>query len=283
MQSAGYDLLDIAAKKYDDDFFQFRRTVRDCERRLGSLIAERMETFTTLSSAFSFLACFEVMLDRKIILSCIQDREMELLAALGTELEFVAQTFEAAKDNVPPFDNMPLRASRVMWSRSLADRIDGPMASAQRMLGNIMKTEAGATVLANYDKLKKVLLAFEESEIQQWLEGIDLKFAEKLKQPLLVRDLTSTGICVNFDQGLMALLREAKYFSLIQNVDMPDGVRAVYSKSDVYQQHEANLHMIVNDYNALLAAMNDVEMPLMMPKLELVDEALEEGIELLNW
>ena len=29
--------------------------------------------------------------------------------------------------------------------------------------------------------------------------------------------------------------------------------------------------------------MNDVEMPLMMPKLELVDEALEEGIELLNW
>ena len=89
-----------------------------------------------------------------------------------------------------------------------------------------------------------------------------------------MRDLTSTGICVNFDQGLMALLREAKYFNLIQNVDMPDGVRAVYSKSDVYQQHEANLHMIVNDYNALLAAMNEVEVPLMMPKLELVDEVI---------
>jgi hypothetical protein len=72
----------------------------------------------------------------------------------------------------------------------------------------------------------------------------------------------------------MALLREAKYFNLIQNVDMPDGVRAVYSKSDVYQQHEANLHMIVNDYNALLAAMNEVEVPLMMPKLELVDEVM---------
>ena len=81
-----------------------------------------------------------------------------------------------------------------------------------------------------------------------------------------MRDLTSTGIRVNFYAGLMALLREAKYLTLI-HIDMPDGVRAVYSKSDVYQQHEANLHLIVNDYNALLEAMNEVEVPLMQPKL----------------
>lgn len=99
-------MLDIAAKKYDDDFFRFRRTVRDCERRLGSLMAERMETFTTLVSSFSFLACFEVMLDRKIILNCIEERERELLAALSRELDFVSETFEASKDHVPPFDNM---------------------------------------------------------------------------------------------------------------------------------------------------------------------------------
>ncbi len=36
------------------------RTVRDCERRLGVLIAERMDTFSTLATAFNFLACFEV-------------------------------------------------------------------------------------------------------------------------------------------------------------------------------------------------------------------------------
>ena len=45
------------------------------------------------------------------------------------------------------------------------------MASAQRMLGNIMQTETGANVLAHYAQLKKKLQAFEESEIQQWLEG----------------------------------------------------------------------------------------------------------------
>ena len=282
VQTTGYDLLDIAAKKYDDDFFQFRRTVRDCERRLGSLIAERMETFSTLTSSFNFLACFEVMLDRKIIVDCIEAREVELLEMLSRELDTVSQVFEAGKAQAPPYCNMPLHASRVMWSRALADRLDSPMACAERMLSNMMQTPRGRSVLAHYEQLSASFKAFEETEIEAWLESIDLKFAEKLKQPLLVRDLTSTGIRVNFDAGLMALLREAKYLTLI-HIDMPDGVRAVYSKSDVYQQHEANLHLIVNDYNALLEAMNEVEVPLMQPKLELVDEALEEGIELLNW
>jgi len=45
------------------------------------------------------------------------------------------------------------------------------MASAQRMLGNIMQTEMGGKVLAHYAQLKKKLQAFEESEIQQWLDG----------------------------------------------------------------------------------------------------------------
>ena len=282
VEATGYDLLDIAAKKYDDDFFLFRRTVRDCERRLGSLIAERMETCSTLTSQFNFLACFQVMLDRKIIVDCIQVRQMQLVEMLSRELDAVQQAFKAGKDKAPPYLNMPHHASRIMWSRSLSDRLQGPMACAQRMLSNVMLTPPGRSVSERYEQLLATLKAFEEKEIEVWLEQIDLKFAEKLKKPLLVRDLTSTGIRVNFDQGLMALLREAKYLNLI-NIDMPDGVRGVYSKADVYQQHEANLHLIVNDYNALLMAMNEVEVPLMLPKLELVDEALEEGIELLNW
>jgi dynein heavy chain len=207
---------------------------------------------------------------------------MQLVEMLSRELDAVQQVFEAGKDKAPPYLNMPHHASRIMWSRSLSDRLQGPMACAQRMLSNVMLTPPGRSVSERYEQLLATLKAFEEKEIQVWLEQIDLKFAEKLKKPLLVRDLTSTGIRVNFDQGLMALLREAKYLNLI-NIDMPDGVRGVYSKADVYQQHEANLHLIVNDYNALLRAMNEVEVPLMLPKLELVDEALEEGIELLNW
>lgn len=94
-----------------------------------------------------------------------------------------------------------------------------------------------------------------------------MKLAEKLKQPLLVRDFNAKTLRLNFDQGVWCLLREAKYFHLM-DVDVPDAVDAVYSKSDVYQQHVGNLQLIVNSYNLLLSSMAEVELPLMLPKLE---------------
>ena len=302
VQTTGYDLLDIAAKKYDDDFFQFRRTVRDCERRLGSLMAERLVTFTTVSTALNFLACFEMMLDRKTILTCIHDAQMQVLLTLSVELDTVCTLFQAGNTRallapgvgdtaVPPagyvkdtagYLNIPDYARRVYWSRSLAHRLDSPFALAARLLSNIMHLPPAVNILATYHHLRKSLCDFEDNEIQSWLASIDMKFAEKLKQPLLKREMTSSAMRVNFDVDLMALLREGKYLKLI-GVEMPSGVGAVYTKCDMYQQHHANLQMMVNDYNLVLSAMNQVEVPLMMAKLEVVDEALEEGMELLNW
>ena len=51
-------------------------------------------------------------------------------------------------------------------------------------------------------------------------------------------------------------------------------VEVVYSKAEIYQQHAGNIQLIVNSYNLLLSSMADVELPLMLPKLELVDEVL---------
>ena len=117
IESTGYDLLDIAAKKYNDDFFEFRRTVRDCERRLGSMISERMENVVTLGAAFNFLACFEVMLDRKIIMDCLYETEVHLLEQVRAELQSVKDAFVAGQDTPPPFYNMPIHSSRVFWCR----------------------------------------------------------------------------------------------------------------------------------------------------------------------
>jgi hypothetical protein len=202
------------------------------------------------------------MLDRKIILASIQEREMELVAMLSQELTAVTELIDKCDEDksgeaARPYKNMPVHASRVMWSRSLSDRLASPMADAQRMLSNIMHSEAGREVLERYRLVVARLEAFERKEIEVWLQHSGLTFVDKLKQPLLRRDLTSSGLRVNFDQDLKALLREAKYLNLI-NVDLPDSIRAILGKAEVYQQHEANLHMMVNDYNALLAAMNDV-------------------------
>lgn len=167
--------------------------------------------------------------------------------------------------------------------RSLIDRIKTPMDSAHRMLRNVFETPEAKEVVRQYEVLLEQISNFEKEEIGRFLNGIDTRLAEKLKQPLLVRDQGATKkIKLNFDPGVWSLLREARYFYLLQ-VDVPEAVEVVYSKAEIYQQHAGNIQLIVNSYNILLSSMADVELPLMLPKLELVDEALEEGLEHLNW
>ena len=154
IRHTGYDLLDVSATKYDNDFFQFRRTVRDCEKRLGNIIAERLdsgESSGTLQAAFSFLSQFEVMLDRKVIMGCLLERSGACIASIESELRLVRSAFlegsSLAKGaSIPLQTNMPEYAGRIFWCRALASRLRPPLEAAQRMLKPIIWSDAGLQV-----------------------------------------------------------------------------------------------------------------------------------------
>ena len=38
-QSVTYDIMDVGAMKFDDDFYQFRCAIKDLDRRLSSVLA----------------------------------------------------------------------------------------------------------------------------------------------------------------------------------------------------------------------------------------------------
>ena len=76
--------------------------------------------------------------------------------------------------------------------RSLVDRIKTPMDSAHRMLRNVFETPEAKEVVRQYEVLLEQISNFEKEEIGRFLNGIDTRLAEKLKQPLLVRDQGAT-------------------------------------------------------------------------------------------
>eukprot|EP01052_Picozoa_sp_SAG31_P036878 SAG31_NODE_4666_length_3053_cov_1.294177_1_plen_415_part_01 len=59
-----YDLLDVDADKFDDDFYVFRVTIKELERRLGSVVAQGFDDSTTVYGCFKVLDSFDVMLQR---------------------------------------------------------------------------------------------------------------------------------------------------------------------------------------------------------------------------
>jgi hypothetical protein len=158
----------------------------------------------------------QVMLSRKMIMSCLYTREVELLAAVHTEVQLVSEAFNKGQDQQPPYLNMPRHSSRVLWCRCLADRIRAPMEDARRLLRNMSGSEEWQQLSQKYDTLMHRLDEFQREEVARWHNGLDGgKIAEKLKQPLLVRDVSTKLLRLNFDPAVWKVLRESKYFHMM--------------------------------------------------------------------
>lgn len=59
--------MDIEERAFDDDFFKFRQTIKELERRLAALLAQSFEDCDTLIGKFKLLESFEGLLNRPSI------------------------------------------------------------------------------------------------------------------------------------------------------------------------------------------------------------------------
>jgi len=60
-------VLDIDAKRFDDEFYAFRVSIKELERRLGSVLNQGFEDCGTIFDAFKLIESFEGLLEREFI------------------------------------------------------------------------------------------------------------------------------------------------------------------------------------------------------------------------
>ena len=78
-RNVGYDLLNVSEKSFEDDFFQFRSTIKELERRLGSVLTRGFDDCGSIYSAFKLVESFEGLLDREIIHRDLEKKQSQLL------------------------------------------------------------------------------------------------------------------------------------------------------------------------------------------------------------
>ena len=66
-QSVTYDIMDVGAAKFDEDFYQFRCAIKDLDRRLSSVLATGFEDLDTIQGRLKLFDAFEGLLERPII------------------------------------------------------------------------------------------------------------------------------------------------------------------------------------------------------------------------
>lgn len=309
MKNVQYDLMDLDAKHFEDDFYAFRSKNKELERRLASVINQAFDDAKTIVGRFKCLDCFEDLLDRQIIKNELERKHTSLIASYATDLHVVQQIFIENREHPPISPNLPPFAGAVSWCRGLGERIRFPMEKLKQISPRIvLEREDSKEAMKLYTNVMAMLQEYEVQNVKQWGVSIETSSKAKLKLPLIRREnppvanvdsnaasggkgqqlqqsvgSPSPGLLfVNFDAALVQLLREVKYFLLL-GLDIPEDALEIYKRAEVFRRQTGNLELIVDMYNTIHSNLLPVEKPLVKGYLERMDQVLSKGIKALNW
>jgi dynein heavy chain len=279
-----YDIMDVSAKQFDDDFYEFRCSIKELERRLGAVVSLAFDDCATVYGRFKLLDSFEGLLERPIIQDELEKKYVGLVQAYGADLKNVQELFLEFRDK-PPSEtarNLPPITGSLTWCRGLVSRIQTPMVKLQLLDRTILDREEAKEVAKVHATIMASLQEYETQKIEEWGRDVEASSDAKLKLPLVQRNPDTRLITTNFDPALVRLLREVKYFLLL-GLSVPESALEIYKSVETFRAWTGNLDLIVNMNNNVLNQLLPVEKPLVAPYLTKFDNAVEAGISNLNW
>jgi dynein heavy chain len=219
-RTATYDIMDVGERQFDEDFYKFRATIKDLDRRLGSLLTVANDDLDNIHAQLKLFDIFEGLLERPIIRAELEHKHQALIVAYRKDLKEVQSIFlqhhasvDCCSEAAPIFHNLPPVAGALYWSRSLKARIRDPM-SKIIYYNNVVKEtpESFHEVERLYNKVLQQLDDYEQARYREWeVESVDAA-RQKLTMRLLRRHEKSGLLKVNFDPALTRLLREIRFF-----------------------------------------------------------------------
>ena len=243
-QEAQYDVMDIDVKQFDEHFHNFRTDVNELERRLASVIIQAFDDSTTILGSFKLLDSFETLLEREIMHAELEHKQADLLKEYLQDMLQVQEIFTNGKNNPPVSDNGPPHAGAVAWARGLLQRVEDPMLRLRGMSKIVLDADEGREAEKMHAVVVKALNEYQRLHIEKWAKDVSNTSEAKLKLPLLRRgDGDLPLLCVNFDPGLVCLLREVKYF-LALGVDVPAAASVLYDNEEVFRVSAVILHVV---------------------------------------
>lgn len=288
-QETDYQLVEISNKTFEKDFFNFRASVKELERRLASVITQAFDDTSVLSDRFKLLESFEPLLKRPIVMDELERKHLVLLESYLQDLKTVKSLFLDNKDLVdrldesaPIYRNLPPIAGALTWAQSLEERITQPYLEILKLDDEISEKEEFIVVDKLYKSLIQALKDYKDSKILTWEKEIEDSSEEKLLKPLLSRNEKENTLEVNFDPSLVRLLREVKYFYQL-GIKVPKSAADIYSKDKMYRSQINKLELIVGRYNTVVTSLNEVEEPLIIQRIHRMDQTLQPGITELKW
>jgi len=297
VRAMGNDVLDLrSGVKFEEAFYDFRARVKELDRRLASIIIQGFDDCGDIINQFRLLDSFDVLLLRPLIADEMEKKYVELLTGYQLNLTAVQKLFMESRSAPNIASNLPPIAGALYWSRGLLERIRLPTEKLKLLDRKVLDRDEAVEAIKTFTYLTGRLQEFEKQQIKAWADSIEATSQAKLKNPLLRREEVwertaeqPSMLYVNFDPLLVRLLREVKYFLLLE-LNVPDSALEIYAKAEGFRRDMGNLDLIVNMYNSIQTNLHPVERPLFRDDLDRIDRFLAQATlgddktaKLLNW
>ncbi|RZC39341.1 MT, DHC N2, AAA 7, DHC N1 and/or AAA 9 domain containing protein [Asbolus verrucosus] len=278
-----YDPCDADDDSILKDNKEFHEKCADFDKRLAAIFCQAFDDCYNLESIFKLLAIVGNLLERTVIRNELTPKYVRIIEIFNEELDTVKVIFDEAKKNGIPVDKyFPPVAGALTWIFKLRSRIEKPGEDLKGLEDDIVKSEEAHHAFEKYEHMMSILRKEQEQVFDEWCQRIPGQIETSMSKFELIRK-EGELIKLNFDDELVAALREIKYMRYLEIPDIPAEALSLFEKVELLFECVQKFNRVVEWYNHLKEHTLKVEYNLIEPELSQVDEVLETVVTTITW
>ncbi|GMH41208.1 hypothetical protein BSKO_09118 [Bryopsis sp. KO-2023] len=278
-----YDILDVKATRWHDDFNTFKTGVKDLEVMMTNVIQFAFETVSSLSNRVELLEVFELMAKRESIKRSVEKKTAEFYNIFMAEINTVKKQFDIIRRSPPKSPVLPKYAGSAIWALNLMRRLEQTWNSLSKVRLMLPPVPDAQETIQAYELALTSIEQFISNTHQEWFDTIDGGIAKELGNNLIVQDRAAGGLLsMNFHNDLLAMSQEVHYWERMR-MNIPYIAMEINAQREKYRILRENVLVVVRDYNKILMALDKEERMLFHDRIRYLDRRIMPGVTKLSW
>lgn len=278
-----YDVLDPDDKNIQADYELFTQKCLDLDRRLAAIFSQAFDDCYNLDSIFKLINVIGKLIDRPLIRDEVTVKYPFIIEIFNKELDTVKILFDLYTTENAPIDyyNAPV-SGYLLWLHKLQERIRKPGEDFLLIEDPIVKTEEAEYMLHKRQQMLDLINDKSSIIFNDWCSKAPDIIWEHTNKTILTRG-SNNLINLNFDDELVALLREIRYIKMLQFEPLPEEVDIFYSRNEELVEDIMSAKRIVEYYNHLRTKTLPEEFALIQHEIDMIDTYIEKLTDEMQW
>ncbi|GIM07381.1 hypothetical protein Vretimale_11536 [Volvox reticuliferus] len=283
LKSLTYDILDVKATRWHDDFNAFKSGVKDLEVMMANVIQRAFDTQPCLLARGELLEGFQAMAKRDFIRRFVEKKTVEFFGLFMAEINTVKKLFDAVKRSQPKSPILPRYAGLAKYAMNLMRRLEQSHKVVDSVRYTLPQVAEAAEVLQQYELAHQAIEQYIANTHNEWFGTIESSIAKELQTCLLVQDKAAGGLLsMNFHKDLLSMGQEVHFWERMR-LAVPLVAMEINAQREKYRVLRDNILMVVRDYNKILTALDKEERKLFHDRIRYLDRRIMPGVTKLQW